>query len=149
MNQSETKKRPIFSSLSSSCNSQIHSSEIWRIVLFSVGCVPTRALLPDARVEMCYEEMNSKVWMYNSGLEALGKGVLDLLPQDGDASTTTTTAGRVSALTSADELMPPVSCGRCRVPPLPTPSYCRQQSASPSLMPEFENPVILEAKLKN
>ncbi|CAL1381677.1 unnamed protein product [Linum trigynum] len=49
-----------------------------RIAVFSlgpVGCVPARALLPGAPLDKCYEEMNSMVRIYNSGLEDLVKGV--------------------------------------------------------------------------
>ncbi|GAB4828812.1 GDSL esterase/lipase 6 [Ancistrocladus abbreviatus] len=47
-----------------------------RIAIFSlgpVGCVPARALLPDAPLHKCYGKMNRMVKDYNSGLEAIVK----------------------------------------------------------------------------
>lgn len=49
-----------------------------RIALFSlgpVGCVPARALLPDAPTDRCFEKMNLMVRKYNMGLEAIVKNV--------------------------------------------------------------------------
>ncbi|CAN1138155.1 GDSL esterase/lipase 6 [Linum perenne] len=58
--------------------SQIYSLGARRIAVFSlgpVGCVPARALLPGSPVDKCDERINSMVRMYNSGLEALVKGI--------------------------------------------------------------------------
>ncbi|CAN0871413.1 GDSL esterase/lipase 6 [Linum grandiflorum] len=58
--------------------SQIYKLGARRIAVFSlgpVGCVPARVLLPDSPVDECDERINSMVRNYNSGLEALVKGI--------------------------------------------------------------------------
>ncbi|KAJ4821888.1 GDSL esterase/lipase 6 [Turnera subulata] len=53
---------------------QLYKLGARRIALFSlgpVGCVPARALLPDAPTNQCFEKMNLMVQKYNKGLESL------------------------------------------------------------------------------
>ena len=55
---------------------QIYKLGARKIALFSlgpVGCVPARALLPDAPNDRCYGKMNVMVKEYNHGLESLVK----------------------------------------------------------------------------
>ncbi|KAJ0037535.1 hypothetical protein Pint_22204 [Pistacia integerrima] len=62
---------------------EIYSLGARRIALFSlgpVGCVPARALLPDAPVESCYGEMNVMAESYNKGLESLVNDVARKYP---------------------------------------------------------------------
>lgn len=49
-----------------------------RIAIFAVGqvgCVPARAMLPNAPIDQCYEKMNMMVRNYNKGLESLVKDI--------------------------------------------------------------------------
>ncbi|KAJ8770046.1 hypothetical protein K2173_010034 [Erythroxylum novogranatense] len=57
---------------------QLYKLGVRRIALFSlgpVGCVPTRALLPSAPVDKCFDNMNLMVEKYNKGLEGLVKAI--------------------------------------------------------------------------
>ncbi|XAR72286.1 hypothetical protein NMG60_11018873 [Bertholletia excelsa] len=63
---------------------QIHKLGGRRIAIFSlgpVGCVPARALLPDAPVDRCFGKMNKMVKSYNSGLESIVKNISSQYPR--------------------------------------------------------------------